>query len=118
MPLEQQLSVMQTSKRTKKQSRLHEKLFAQFFNSLITKQLPYVLESKSVSAKSINYIETSSGLTYVRFYSEIGVVSFSENDIENNKLGDYKQSNDHCKSLEGFVICLDILCELITNTTL
>jgi len=109
---------MQASKRTKRQTILNEKLFALYFNSLITRQLPYVLESRSNSAKSINYIEAISGITYVRFYSEIGVVSFSENDIENNKLGDYKQSNDHCRSLEAFVICLDILCELITNITL
>lgn len=51
----------------------------------------------------------------MRFDSQTGVVQYIENDIENNKLGDYKQSNEQLKKLKQFVLSLDILTQYITG---
>lgn len=73
--------------------------------------LPYILES--VDKESSNYLESNTGLSYIRVYDQQGIVAFSENDIVNNSMMGYGNANCSLKKVESLIIAIDVLVDLI-----
>jgi hypothetical protein len=66
---------------------------------------------------SNNYIESNSGICYIRVKKEDCSIAFSENDIVNNTVSGYGNANAILKKVEDLILCVEILAEIIKQIT-
>jgi len=91
------------------------KLFSCLFQHQLRNKLKFAHESED--RLSNNYIESNSGICYIRVKKEDSSIAFSENDIVNNTLSGYGNANALLKKVEDLILCVEILAELIKQIT-